>query len=673
MPKAKDKQSESSAKWRPPRMEWQQLRGRVSNDDSNYRAEYHVTTQEPVEGAHPWTTKGAGKWDGHIRGFSLHLIRLALIRQMSNKSVCILARKSMTVCFYTHSIAKRAKGWALVDSGATENFMNLGYAKWLRLPIKKLAFKRNLYNIDGMENKSRKLKYYTDLEVQTGVRCIKMRFFLMDLGEHKAILGYSWFVAMQPKIDWKNGWIDKSQLPIILRTENSVKATYLPQQVNVLWPMHKDQNFLGKVTIGQAMKEELKGVPVEYEWHSKVFSEEELQWLLGHMIWDHAIELLTSAPTTLQGRLLPLAQEEIAEVQKFVKEHLEWGTIQPLWSPYAANFFFVKKKDGKLHPVQDYCPVNKWTKKNCNVSPLILLVIDQLVGCTLFTKFNIWWGYNNIWIKLGDEWKAAFLTPEGLFKPMVMFFGLTNSLATFQMMMNTIFWHKVQEGWFSIFMDNGIIYTKWWPGETEEQHRQWHRELVHWIFNILVANNLYVKLEKCMFEQEEIEYLGVIMGKGKTCMDPKKLLAVASYLMPTTVTDIHAFLGLIGYYWYFIKGCSQIVWPLLDLTKKVEAWHWDMAQEQVFLALKMCMCTALVLTQLDFSRKFYVQMGASEYGMGAILSQEGGSDTLTTALKQRKELVLHSIAYYLATFTLTQRNYDVYDWELLAIMMVLDH
>jgi hypothetical protein len=89
--------------------------------------------------------------------------------------------------------------------------------------------------------------------------------------------------------------------------------------------------------------------------------------------------------------------------------------------------------------MQDYHPVNKWTKKNCNVSPLILLVINQLAGCTLFMKFDIQWGYNNIRIKPGDEWKAAFLMPEGLFEPTVMFFGLTNSPVTFQMMMNTIF------------------------------------------------------------------------------------------------------------------------------------------------------------------------------------------------------------------------------------------
>ena len=123
--------------------------------------------------------------------------------------------------------------------------------------------------------------------------------------------------------------------------------------------------------------------------HRKVFSEHKSHRLPQHTIWDHAIELLPGAPTTLPGRLLPLTQSEIEEASKFVQEHLVRNMIQPLWSPYVANFFFVKKKDGKLHPVQDYQPLNKWTKRNCNVSPLIPSVIDQLVGCTLFTKFDV--------------------------------------------------------------------------------------------------------------------------------------------------------------------------------------------------------------------------------------------------------------------------------------------
>jgi hypothetical protein len=144
-------------------------------------------------------------------------------------------------------------------------------------------------------------------------------------------------------------------------------------------------------------------------------------------------------------------------------------------------------------------------------------------------------------------------------------------------------------------------------------------------------------------------------------MDPKKLLAVANYPMPTTVTDVCTFLGLTGYYRYFIEGYSKLAWPLLDLTKKAEVWHWDKVQEQAFLDLKTCMYQALVLMQPNFNQKFYVQTDTSGYGMRAILLQEGGSDTLTMTLEQWKKLVSHPIAYYLATFMPTQRNYDVYN------------
>jgi hypothetical protein len=119
-------------------------------------------------------------------------------------------------------------------------------------------------------------------------------------------------------------------------------------------------------------------------------------------------------------------------------------------------------------------------------------------------------------------------------------------------------------------MDDGIIYTKRNLGETDDQHVKRHRQLVHWIFDILEANDLYVKPEKCAFEQQEIEYLGVIIGKGHLKMDPKKLKGVADYTRPRNPTEVRAFLGFTGYYRYFVQGYSQIARPLLDLTKKLE-------------------------------------------------------------------------------------------------------
>ena len=162
----------------------------------------------------------------------------------------------MTIRFYIHTIAKRAEAIALVDSGATENFMNLTYARWLKLPIHPLEKPRKIFNVDGTENKSGELKYYTDLEVQTGNTRSPLQFFLTDLGENKAIIGYSWFTATQPKIDWKRGWIDSSQLPIIFRAPDAKKARFSPRTVNRPRPITKDRYFIGKVTIGETTMEE---------------------------------------------------------------------------------------------------------------------------------------------------------------------------------------------------------------------------------------------------------------------------------------------------------------------------------------------------------------------------------------------------------------------------------
>jgi len=143
----------------------------------------------------------------------------------------------MTIRFYIHLIAKRAEAIALLDSGATENFINLSYAKWLKLPIKQLPMPRTLLNIDGTKNKSGKLQFYTDLDVQTRPTKTTLQFFLSDLGEHKAILSYPWFSAMQSHIDWKRGWIDHTQLPIVFRAQNAQKARFVPRTQNVPRPL----------------------------------------------------------------------------------------------------------------------------------------------------------------------------------------------------------------------------------------------------------------------------------------------------------------------------------------------------------------------------------------------------------------------------------------------------
>ena len=132
--------------------------------------------------------------------------------------------------------------------------------------------------------------------------------------------------------------------------------------------------------------------------------------------------------------------------------------------------------------------------------------MNKLKGAKYFTKLDVRWGYNNVQIREGDEWKAAFLTNHGLFEPTVMFFGLTNSPATFQNLMNDILHDLVMAGKVLVYLDDILIFTK-----TLEEHRQ----IVARVLQVLCQHRLYLKLEKCEFERTEIEYLGLIISEGE--------------------------------------------------------------------------------------------------------------------------------------------------------------
>ncbi len=240
-------------------------------------------------------------------------------------------------------------------------------------------------------------------------------------------------------------------------------------------------------------------------------------------MWDHAIELKTGVPATLISRNIRLSQTELEELQKFIKEHIERGTIRPSKSPYAAVFFFIKKKNGKLCPVQDYRPVNEWTIKNQYPLPLIPQLINRLQGCTLFTKFDIKWGYNNVQIKDRDQWKAVFTTNEGLFEPTVMFFGLTNLPATFQTMMNMIFRDLIADGSMTVYMDDMAIHTAQQPGESENDHVARHWNIVNQVLQKLNDHDLYLNPDKCDFELPHIDFLGVRVINGTVRMEQGKV------------------------------------------------------------------------------------------------------------------------------------------------------
>ena len=151
--------------------------------------------------------------------------------------------------------------------------------------------------------------------------------------------------------------------------------------------------------------------------------------------------------------------------------------------------FFVPKKDSKKRMVQDYRYLNSWTIKNNYPLPLILDLIDSIGKKKVFMKMDLQWGYNNVRIKEGDEWKAVFSMLEELFEPTVMFFGLTNLPAMFQVMINDLLRDLVVEEKVAVFIDDVMIAT-----ETEEEYD----EIVEKVLKSLEKNDLFVKPEKCV-------------------------------------------------------------------------------------------------------------------------------------------------------------------------------
>ena len=203
-----------------------------------------------------------------------------------------------------------------------------------------------------------------------------------------------------------------------------------------------------------------------------------------------------------------------------------------------APVFFVGKKDGKKRIIQDYRYLNEWTIKNNYPLPLILDVLENIGMKKVSTKMDLRWGYNNVKIKKGDEWKTVFTTLERSFEPTVMFFGLTNLPVTFQAMMNELLRDLINTGKVAAFIDNIIVGT-----EMEEGHD----EIVAEVIKRLEENNLYVKLEKCKWKVREVGFLGVVIGPEGIKMENKKVKGVLEWLIPKCVKDVQKFLGLANY------------------------------------------------------------------------------------------------------------------------------
>nr|GEW25571.1 hypothetical protein [Tanacetum cinerariifolium] len=326
---------------------------------------------------------------------------------------------------------------------------------------------------------------------------------------------------------------------------------------------------------------------------------------------DHTIELETGSKPHAKSpyRMPPPKLEELRNQRK---ELMDAGYIRPSKASYGAPMLFQRKKDGSLRMCIDYRALNKVTIKNKYPIPPIADLFDQLGKERYFTKLDLRSGYYQVRITEGDEAKTTCVTRYGFYEFIVMPFGLTDASAIFFTLMNKLF-HPFLDKFVVVYLDDIVVYS-----HTLEEHVSHLKQ----VFHVLRDNELYVKLDKCSFAQDEVKFLGHKIKDGGLMMDGAKIKAIQDWEPPTKVTELRYFLGLVNYYQRFIMGYSAMASPLTDLLKKNKAWIWDEECQAAFESLKKVVMEEPALRLPDVTMPFELYTDALDFAIGGVQMQD---------------------------------------------------
>ncbi|KAH7563016.1 reverse transcriptase [Bipolaris maydis] len=502
----------------------------------------------------------------------------------------------------------------------------------------------------------------------------RTKISIMDLGETEMIIGYDWLLEHNPAIDWQKktllsrepvhkvaGARRKEMRPIIQSSPQDGRIGQIsphkiariyakdPQRVGVIWIRQVATTKEGPVPQDATTKDDpLLAIPAEYRTQEfkELFEENEATDLAEHQDWDHEIILEEGAKLS-PGGMYPIAPEHDAELRDYLQKNLKKGFIRPGSGPMASPILFVKKPNGKWRLCVDFRRLNSVTRKNRYPLPLITELLDRLQGAKWFTKFDVREGFYRIRIKEGHEWMTAFKTKYGLFEYTVMPFGLTNAPATFQSVINNAL-HEYLGIFVTAYLDDVLVYSS---GTREE-----HVEHVKKVLRKLKEYKLYLQPGKCEFHTQETEFLGFIISTEGVKMNPKKIQTVQEWPKPNTVKDVQSFLGFANYYRKFIRDYSKITTPLTEITKKEIGFKWEQEHQEAFDRIKQIFLEAPVLEMYSPQRPTRVETDASDYALGAVLSQ------------QCPDKKWRPVFYHSRKFSGAELNYDVHDKELLGVV-----
>ena len=356
----------------------------------------------------------------------------------------------------------------------------------------------------------------------------------------------------------------------------------------------------------------------------------------------HVIDTKDEKPSKIPPRRTGFAEKKV--IEDTINDLLAEGKIRQSQSAWASPVVLVKKKDGSMRFCIDYRSLNDKTVKDAYPLPKIDEVLDQLAGSCYWSCLDLASGYWQVAMHPESVQKTAVCTHMGLFEWMVMPFGLCNAPAVFERLMEKVLcglqWHGVL-----VYLDDVMAFG---PTFTESLER------LERVFERFREANLKLKPKKCFLMAKEVDYLGHHISKdGMTPLD-SKVSAITHWKEPSDLTELRSFLGLTSYYRRFIANYSGIAVPLNELLKKGAQWEWTPARQKSFDGLRTALTRAPVLAFPKENCLFVLDTDASDFAIGAVLSQvQGGEEKV--------------IAYYSKTLDGTQRRYCTTKRELLAI------
>jgi len=532
---------------------------------------------------------------------------------------------------------------ALIDTGADGDFISENFVKRNGLRQKRKANPYSLNTIDEIPYRNRITRETEPLEIEIEGRTMKVKFDIAPISKD-VILGDDWLRQYDPDISFRTqrilGWRDGPGEEAWEEWTDYPKQQTTGDRIMIAFIKHEKET---KHT----------NIPKEYRKFAKLFEEpDDDHYLPEHKPWDHEIPLIEGKQPTFKP-IYRLSTKEQEVLKDFVETNLKRGRIRPSTSPAGYPILFVKKKGtDKLRLCVDYRQLNEITIKNRYALPLISDLQDKLAGAMWFTTIDLRDAYYMIRIKEGDEWKTAFRTKYGHYEFLVMPFGLTNAPATFQSLIDDTLRERLDKT-VLVYLDDILIYTK-------SKNLYDHIKEVEWVMTQLQSKGLRVNPDKCEFHKQEVIFLGYKISREGISMDPAKCEAVQSWKEPENVKEVLEFNGFCNFYRKLIKNYSGIATPLTNLTKKDQSWHFGELERAAFQQIKKEFVPGKIMATFDPDRPQEVAADASDYAMGAELSQVGQDG------KRRP------VAFFSKKFSDAELNYEIHDKELLAIVRAME-